>query len=161
MNRKKLFSIYENIFQRKVKKYWKLHKKSVKTKGLLSVFYAFRAKRIQGKFGSSFPVKSSISFFRTPHGFHGIFISSDSSVGENCTIYQHVVIGSNKERDSKGFGAPTIGNNVLIGAGAKVIGNVRIGNNVRIGANCCVATDIPDNATVVMERPRIIVREGK
>ncbi|MBQ1977727.1 MAG: serine O-acetyltransferase, partial [Ruminococcus sp.] len=69
-----------------------------------------------------------------------------------------VVIGSNNDKDSKGYGAPVIGNNVLIGAGAKIIGNVKIGNNVKIGANCCVATDIPDNATVVMEKPRIIIK---
>lgn len=81
-------------------------------------------------------------------------------MGENCTIYRRVVIRSDKERDRKGFGAPVIGNNVLIGAGAKIIGNVKIGNNVRIGANRCVATDIPDNATIVMEKPRVIVREN-
>lgn len=56
-------------------------------------------------------------------------------------------------------GAPTIGNNCLIGAGAKIIGNVRIGNNVRIGANAIVVDDIPDNCTVVMNKPRVIVRK--
>lgn len=160
MNRKKLFAIYDNLFNGKVKKYWKLHAKACKSKGYLSVFYAFRAKRIQQKMGGSFPVKPSISYFSTPHSFSGIYISTDSSVGEGCTIYQQVVIGSNKVKSSKGYGAPVIGNNVLIGAGAKIIGNVKIGNNVRIGANCCVTCDIPDNATVVMEKPRIIIRSG-
>lgn len=80
-------------------------------------------------------------------------------MGENCTVYQQVVIGSNKIKESKGYGAPVIGNNVLIGAGVKIIGNVKIGDNVRIGANCCVTVDSPDNATVVMEKPRIIVKE--
>ena len=59
----------------------------------------------------------------------------------------------------RGGGAPTIGNNCLIGAGAKIIGNVRIGNNVRIGANAIVVDDIPDNCTVVMNKPRVIVRK--
>ena len=159
MDRKKLFSIYDKLFQRKTIRYWKLHKKSCKSKGLRSVFYAFRAKRIQQKMGGSFPVKPTISYFNTPHSFNGIFISTDAKIGENCTIYQQVVIGSNKIKESKGYGAPVIGNNVLIGAGAKIIGNVKIGNNVRIGANCCVTVDIPDNATVVMEKPRIIIKE--
>ena len=55
-------------------------------------------------------------------------------------------------------GAPTIGNNCLIGAGAKIIGNVHVGNNVRIGANAIVVDDVPDNCTVVMNKPRVIVR---
>ena len=52
------------------------------------------------------------------------------------------------------------GDNRLKGAGAKIIGNVKIGNNVRIGANCCVTVDVPDNATVVMDKPRIIIRNA-
>ena len=47
----------------------------------------------------------------------------------------------------------------MIGAGAKIIGPIRIGNNVKIGANCIVVQDIPDNATVVMQKPRIILKE--
>lgn len=57
------------------------------------------------------------------------------------------------------MGAPKIGNNVLIGAGAIIIGKIEIGNDVKIGAGCIVTTDIPDNATVVMEKPRIIAKE--
>lgn len=60
-------------------------------------------------------------------------------------------------QDDDGF-APSIGDNVLIGAGAKIIGNVKIGNNVKIGSNCIVVEDIPDNATVVMNKPRIICK---
>ncbi len=56
-------------------------------------------------------------------------------------------------------GYPVIGDNVIIGAGAKIVGPIRIGNNVKIGAGCVVAKDIPDNATVVMDHPRIIVRQ--
>lgn len=47
----------------------------------------------------------------------------------------------------------------MIGAGAKIIGNVRIGNNVRIGANAIVVDDVPDDCTVVMSKPRVIVRK--
>lgn len=70
-------------------------------------------------------------------------------IGDGCTILQHVTIGSNTLSDSEGKGAPSIGNNVFIGAGACVIGNVRIGNDVRIGANTTVYKDVPDNCTVV------------
>lgn len=62
--------------------------------------------------------------------------------------------------DSKGYGAPTIGDNCYSGAGAKIIGNVRVGNNCRIGANAVVVEDIPDNSTVVCDKPRII-HKGK
>lgn len=94
-----------------------------------------------------------------PHGICGIFISQGAKIGKNCTIFQQVTIGSNTLKDSSGYGAPQIGDNVYIGAGAKIIGNVKIGNNCRIGANCVVTKDVPDNATVVMEQPRIIVHE--
>ncbi len=57
-----------------------------------------------------------------PHGMHGIFISGGTKIGKNCVIFQHVTIGSNTIRDSKGYGTPEIGNNVYIGAGAKIMG---------------------------------------
>lgn len=94
-----------------------------------------------------------------PHWIYGVFISQGAQIGSGCTIFQQVTIGSNSLRDSQGVGYPTLGDNVYIGAGAKIIGGVRIGNNVRIGANCVVTKDIPDNATVVMQKPRIIIHE--
>lgn len=77
------------------------------------------------------------------------------------TIFHQVTIGSNTLKYSKTFGVPKIGNNVYIGAGAKIIGKVIIGDNVRIGANAVVTTDIPNNATVVLEKPRIIKNSDK
>lgn len=84
-----------------------------------------------------------------PHGISGIFISHEANIGNDCVIYQQVTIGSNKLRTSHSYGAPTVGDNVLIGAGAKIIGNCKIGNNVHIGANCSVVKNIPNNAVVV------------
>lgn len=95
-----------------------------------------------------------------PHGINGIFISSGAKIGQNCTIFHQVTIGSNTLSDSSGCGAPVVGSNVYIGCGAKIIGNVHIGDNVRIGANCVVATDIPANCSVVMNKPRIIQKEN-
>ena len=91
-----------------------------------------------------------------PHGINSIFISGEAKLGYDCVIFQQVTIGSNTLIDSKGKGAPCIGNNVYIGAGAKIIGNVNIGNNVRIGANCVVVTDVPDNSVVVLQQSKII-----
>jgi len=95
-----------------------------------------------------------------PHGPMGIFISKGAIIGENCVIFHHVTIGSNTIPTSKTKGAPIIGNNVFIGAGAVIIGGITIGNNCRIGANCIVTQDIPDNSVVVMEKPRIIQKEN-
>ena len=92
-----------------------------------------------------------------PHGLNGIFISQGAIIGNGCTIFHQVTIGSNTLVDSKSQGAPVIGNNVYIGAGAKIIGGIKVGDNVRIGANAVVCEDIPDNSTVVMIKPRIIL----
>ncbi len=75
------------------------------------------------------------------HGFATIIAAK--SVGENLWINQCVTIGYSNATD-----CPTIGNNVTIGAGAKVIGDVHVGDNVIIGANAVVVKDVPDNAVV-------------
>ncbi|WP_136526672.1 DapH/DapD/GlmU-related protein [Geomonas ferrireducens] len=95
-----------------------------------------------------------------PHSLFGIFISDSATIGKSCVIFHHVTIGSNTLKDSKRPGAPTIGNNCYIGAGAKIIGNIKIGDNVRIGANCVVTQDIPSNSTVVLPPPRIMAKEN-
>lgn len=95
-----------------------------------------------------------------PHGMKSIFISGDAKIGRNCVIFQQVTIGSNTLSDSKFPGAPTIGDNVYIGSGAKIIGNVHIGNNVRIGANAVVYKDIYENSVVVVSEQRIIQKNS-
>ncbi len=94
-----------------------------------------------------------------PHGLNGIHISDAAIIGEGCIILQQVTIGSNTLQGSKNYGAPTIGNNVFIDAGAKIIGNVHIGNNCRIGANCVVTKDMPDNSTAVIKNIEIILHK--
>jgi serine O-acetyltransferase len=96
-----------------------------------------------------------------PHGNKSIFISGGASIGRNAVIFQQVTIGSNTLPGSKGFGAPRIGDNCYIGAGAKVIGKVRIGNNVRIGANAVVYEDVPDDSVVLSGEQRTLTgRKG-
>lgn len=82
-------------------------------------------------------------------------------IGANCVIFQQVTIGSNTLSDTKSAGAPVIGDNCYIGAGAKIIGNVTIGNNCRIGANAVVTKDVPDNSTVISGEMRIIKKMKK
>lgn len=97
---------------------------------------------------------ANIPYF--PHGVFGIFISDDAIIGKDAVIFQNVTIGSNTLIDSKKFGSPKIGNNVYIGAGAKIIGNIKIGDNVRIGANAIVVEDVPSNSVVVSTKGKII-----
>ena len=79
-----------------------------------------------------------------------MFISGDAQIGKACVIFQQVTIGSNRTPGSKHWGAPIIGDNCYIGAGAKIIGNVKIGDNCRIGANAVVTKDVPSNSTIVL-----------
>lgn len=95
-----------------------------------------------------------------PHGVKGIFISSGAVIGKNTVIFHQVTIGSNTLADSKGNGAPVVGDDCFIGAGAKIIGDVHIGNNCRIGANCVVVKDVADNSTVVCQPARVIIKEN-
>lgn len=90
----------------------------------------------------------------------GIHVASNAIIGNNCTMYQHVTIGSNYLEKTKCPGAPVIGNNVLIGANACIIGGVNIGDNVKIGAGCIVTEDIPSNSVVVMNKPRVIIKNN-
>lgn len=120
-------------------------------------FYYARYQRLSFQFNCFFPlsIDASPTF---PHGPNGVFISSKAQIGNECVIFHQVTIGSNTLQGSKSQGAPQIGHNVFIGAGAKIIGNVSVGNNVRIGANCIVSKDVPDNSTVVLQQPTIIER---
>lgn len=74
----------------------------------------------------------------------GVVIHSRAVIGENCTIAQQVTIGGR----SGIFNVPIIGNNVYLGAGCKVLGDVHVGDNVVIGANAVVIHDVPENAIV-------------
>lgn len=90
--------------------------------------------------------------------FGGIVVNKNAIIGKNCNISHQVTLGKANRGVRKGY--PVIGDNVYIGPGAKVIGNVTIGNNVAIGANCVVTKDIPDNSVVVGIPGRIISSEG-
>lgn len=77
----------------------------------------------------------------------GIVIGETATVGDNCTIYHGVTLGGTGKDVNKRH--PDIGDNVMIGCGAKILGPIKIGNNVKIGANAVVTKDVQDNSTVV------------
>ena len=77
----------------------------------------------------------------------GVVIGETSVIGDNCTIYQNATLGGTGKECNKRH--PTLKNNVIVGAGAKILGNITIGNNVKVGANSTVLKDVPDNCTVV------------
>lgn len=111
----------------------------------------------QERFGCYIGEKSEIAgnpIF--PHNMFGVFISNMSKIGKNVVIFQQVTIGSNTIKGHPRCGAPTIGDNVYIGAGAKIIGRVIIGDNCRIGANCVVVKDMEPNTTAVAASTRFI-----
>ena len=80
------------------------------------------------------------------HGM-GIVIGETATVGDDCTIYHNATLGGTGKDSKKRH--PDIGNNVMVGTGAKILGPIKIGNNVKIGANSVVLKNVPDNVTVV------------
>lgn len=93
--------------------------------------------------------------FFIDHG-EGVVIGQTTIVGDDVLIYQQVTLGGTGKETGKRH--PTLGNNVIVGAGAKVLGNITIGDNVRIGAGSVVIDDVPDYSTVVGIPGRIVHR---
>ena len=84
--------------------------------------------------------------FFIDHGM-GVVIGETAEIGDDCTLYHGVTLGGTSW--NKGKRHPTLGNGVVIGAGAKVLGPIRVGHNARVGSNAVVVKDVPDEATVV------------
>jgi len=91
------------------------------------------------------------------HGM-GVVIGETCEIGDDVVIYQGVTLGGTGKE--KGKRHPTIGNHVVIGAGAKVLGSFRVGDNSRIGANAVVLQEVPDNSTVVGNPGRVVRKDG-
>lgn len=91
------------------------------------------------------------------HG-SGVVIGETAEIGDNCTIYQGVTLGGTGKDVGKRH--PTLGNNVLVGAGAKVLGPLYIGDNSKVAANAVVLKEIPENCTAVGMPAKVVKREG-
>ncbi|WP_312117396.1 serine O-acetyltransferase [Brevibacillus reuszeri] len=92
------------------------------------------------------------------HG-SGVVIGETCEIGDNVTIYQGVTLGGTGKE--KGKRHPTIGNDVIIATGAKVLGSFKIGDNSKIGAGAVVLQEVPPNSTVVGIKARIVIQDGK
>jgi serine O-acetyltransferase len=96
--------------------------------------------------------------FFVDHGM-GVVIGETTIIGDDVTLYQGVTLGGTGKETGKRH--PTLRNNVVIGAGARVLGNIIIGENCRVGAGSVVLRDVPDNSTVVGVPGHIVFRHGK
>ena len=97
--------------------------------------------------------------FFIDHGM-GVVIGETTQVGDNCVLFHNVTLGGTGKH--KGKRHPTIGNNVMIGTGATLLGPIKVGNNVRIGANTFILMqNVPDNTTVAGTPGRIVKMNGQ
>jgi len=96
--------------------------------------------------------------FFIDHGM-GVVIGETTIIGDDVTLYQGVTLGGTGKE--KGKRHPTLGNNVVVGGGSKILGNITIGENCRVGAGSVVLNDVPDNSTIVGVPGHIIFRDGK
>ena len=92
------------------------------------------------------------------HG-SGVVIGETTEIGDNCLIYQGVTLGGTGKE--KGKRHPTLGNNVMVGSGARVLGPFKVGDNAKIAANAVVLEAVPENCTAVGVPARIVKKNGK
>ena len=92
------------------------------------------------------------------HGM-GVVIGETAEIGDGCTIYQGVTLGGTGKDVGKRH--PTLGDNVMVGAGAKVLGPVKIGSNSKIAANAVVLREVPENSTAVGIPAKVVRRDGR
>jgi serine O-acetyltransferase len=123
-------------------------------KQLLTLVYLPAKAFVVMAFGIYIPVRADIGKGFTIHNFSSIFIC-DARIGENLIVFQNVTIGYLRGQPKP----PELGNNVFLGAGAKVLGSVKLGDNVVVGANSVVISDVPPNCMVMGVPARIISRE--
>ncbi len=125
---------------------WRYDIRPALLRKLFSLLYKVLYKGVQIITGIELPCEVPIGKNFVIEHSGGIVVSGFARFGDNCRIRNGVVIGLSRVQDPC---APQFGDNVDIGAGAKVLGPIRIGNNVFIGANAVVLTDVPDNCIAV------------
>jgi serine acetyltransferase len=140
-------------------KYWRRRSIVVnplaKVNPIVKMYYLLYIKRVDYRFLCSFGTSYNAGAqFNTPphlpHGPNGIIVGHDAKIGSNVTLFHQVTIP---------HGGVEIGDNTILYPGVKIIQGIKIGRNCRIGANVVVCEDIPDGATVVPQRARIILKK--
>lgn len=116
---------------------------------VLEPFFVVAQFLVRALWGIELPRKARIGPGLYIGHFGGITVSPDTVMGEHCSISPGVTIGLSGQGER--LGVPTIGDDVYLAPGAKLIGKIRIGSNVKIGANAVVYRDIPDNAVVALD----------
>ena len=125
---------------------WRYGVRPALLRKFLSLIYHVLYKAVQIVTGIELPCEVPVGRNFVIDHFGGIIISGYAKFGDNCRIRDGVVVGLRRVEDKY---APIIGNNVDIGSGAKLLGQIRIGDNVLIGANAVVLCDVPDNSIAV------------
>ena len=125
---------------------WRYGVRPAPLRKLFSLVYKFLYKFVQILTGIELPCEVPVGKGFVIEHSGGIVVSGFARFGDHCRIRNGVVIGLARTEDPC---APQRGDNVDVGAGAKLLGNIRIGNHVRIGANAVVVTDVPDNSIAV------------
>ena len=122
---------------------------------IMTKWYLYRLRHYSYKTGFQIPPHTCDSGLTIWH-MGSIIVNGAVRIGKNCTLNSGVVIG----QKNVGGGCPKIGDNVFIGAGSKIIGDITIGDNVTIGQNVVITKDIPSGSVVVTQSPRIIIKES-
>ncbi|MBA1196563.1 2,3,4,5-tetrahydropyridine-2,6-dicarboxylate N-acetyltransferase [Pseudomonas fluorescens] len=142
---------------------WRYGVRPALLRKLFSLIYKVLFKFVQIITGIELPCEVVVGRNFIIDHFGGIVISGYARFGDDCRIRNGVVVGLKNVSEPI---APIIGNNVDIGAGAKVLGNIRIGNNVVIGCNAVVLIDVPDDAlavgvpaTVKLKKPALLAQD--
>lgn len=142
---------------------WRYGVRPALLRKLFSLIYKVLFKFIQIITGIELPCEVVVGRNFVIDHFGGIVISGYARFGDDCRIRNGVVVGLKNVSEPI---APIIGNNVDIGAGAKVLGNIRVGNNVVIGCNAVVLIDVPDDAlavgvpaTVKLKKPALLAQD--
>jgi serine O-acetyltransferase len=137
---------------------WRYSVKPPLLRKLFSLWYRVLYKFVQVVAGVELPCETIVGRNFIIDHFGGIIVSGYAQFGDDCRIRNGVTVGLRRVEEKH---APVIGNNVDIGAGAKILGPIRIGNNVLIGANAVVLCDVPNDSIAVGIPARIIPRDAE
>lgn len=131
-----------------------LQKMPLLVRFVLHPIYFLLSRRMRIRWGIEISPRARIGGGFNIEHFGGIFIGDDVRMGENCTVFHDVTFAQVFSGPRKG--QPTLGNNVTIYTGAKLIGRITLGNNVRVGANVVLYRDVPDDGNVQVAFPQTI-----